>query len=59
MEITEADARRIFARDTHVIVLRCGDCGTFFVPEALKRYGDQACPRCDSLSTGFVSEETL
>jgi uncharacterized paraquat-inducible protein A len=57
--LTEAEARTIVAEYNHHIVLRCSDCGLLFIPGTMKRYGDQACPRCDSLSTGFVSEETL
>jgi uncharacterized paraquat-inducible protein A len=57
--LTEKEARVIVAGDDHAIVLCCSDCETYFVPGPMKRYGDQACPRCGSLSTGFVSEETL
>jgi hypothetical protein len=41
------------------IVLACNDCGTYWLPGPMRRYGDHACANCGSLSTGFVTEETL
>jgi uncharacterized OB-fold protein len=57
--ISEAQAWALIQPDDHVIVLQCNDCGEYFLPGTMKRYGDQACPNCNSLSTGFVTEETL
>jgi uncharacterized OB-fold protein len=58
--ITEDEARHwVLDAERTFIVLRCGDCGAYFLPAKLERYGDQACPSCGSLSTGFVTEETV
>ena len=56
-ELTERDALFLIAQGW--IVLECSECRALFEPKPLLRYGDHACPCCNSTNTGFVTEETL